>query len=90
MAAFELFTKDTADQLLGVAELDLVLRALGQEKCSKCVNPLVPNAPLMARVPLWTSIAIVLKERKINGECLKVGRPIKHHLQWATPYFVIL
>ena len=33
VAAFELFTKDTTDQLLGVAELDLVLRGLGQEPC---------------------------------------------------------
>lgn len=29
-AAFELFSKDNAEQLLGIAELDLVLRSLGQ------------------------------------------------------------
>ena len=29
-AAYELFSKDNAEQLLGIAELDLVLRSLGQ------------------------------------------------------------
>ena len=32
-AAFELFSKDNAEQLLGIAELDLVLRSLGQVNC---------------------------------------------------------
>merc|ERR1711892_1654714 len=34
-AAFELFSKDNAEQLLGIAELDLVLRSLGQEPSPK-------------------------------------------------------
>ena len=44
------------------------------------INPLVPTAPLVARLALWTTIARVVYEIEINGQSSKVGARILHNL----------
>ena len=41
---------------------------------SRSFNPLVPAASLVARLPLWTYIAIVLEEIDITGRNVQSGR----------------
>ena len=55
-----------------------ILRSLSLAR--SILNSLVPNAPLLARLPLLTSIARVLEEVEANGENRKVGETILYYL----------
>ena len=100
-AAYELFTKDVSDQMLGINELDLVLRSLGHVStdlvymlihvCThNCTCSLVMIVSHVIVIKLWIACTVISQLHNYNKVTCFIDSVQSHDLaMWLTIWSII-